>query len=275
APTGDITVPVGSLKAPIATTEFSLDLNLDASATAGPPPSVYSTSIEAFDSLGNSHIVTAAFTKTATANQWGYSISVPDADLTAPGTPTTGTITFDANGQLIAPLVTDPAPALVITGLKDGASDMNISWKLFDSLTPRLTQFSQPSASSALAQDGSGAANLVRVGLANGGKILAQYSNGQQVVVGQLAMVTVRNPDSLIAAGNSNYQLSARTAVPAIGLPDTGGRGSVLGGTVEASTVDIAREFTNLIIYQRGYQANARMVTTVDELSQETINLKR
>ncbi|MEP7355265.1 MAG: flagellar hook-basal body complex protein, partial [Acidobacteriota bacterium] len=164
---------------------------------------------------------------------------------------------------------------LAATGLTDGASDMNVTWNLYDGPTARLTQFSQPSASSALAHNGSAAANLVSVGLANGGKILAQYSNGQQVVVGQMAMATVRNPESLIAAGNSNFQLSAATALPAIGLPNTGGRGSVLGGTVEASTVDIAREFTNLIIYQRGYQANARMVTTVDQLSQETIALKQ
>ena len=68
---------------------------------------------------------------------------------------------------------------------------------------------------------------------------------------------------------------SAITAIPAIGLPDSGGRGSILGGSIESSTVDIAREFTNLIVFQRGYQANARVVTTVDELSQDTINLKR
>ena len=275
APIGDITVPVGSLKAPIATTKFSVDLNLDASATAGPPADVFSTSVEVFDSLGNSHIITTRFTKTTNANEWDYSLSFPDSDLTAPGTPVTGTITFDAGGQMTSPAITDPPLVLNAAGLKDGAADMNISWSLFDGQTPRITQFSQPSASSALAQDGSAAANLVRVGLANGGKILAQYSNGEQVVVGQVAMATVRNPESLIAAGNSTFQLSARTAVPAVGLPDTGGRGSVLGGTVEASTVDIAREFTNLIVYQRGYQANARIITTVDDISQETINLKR
>jgi flagellar hook protein FlgE len=75
--------------------------------------------------------------------------------------------------------------------------------------------------------------------------------------------------------GNNNYQVSARTASPAIGPSETGGRGSILGGAIEYSTVDIAREFTNLIVLQRGYQANSRVVTTVDELSQETINLKR
>jgi flagellar hook protein FlgE len=274
-PIGDITVPVGSLKPPIATTSFSIDLNLDASATDGPPADAFSTSVEIFDSLGNSHIITTRFTKTATANEWDYSLSFPDGDLTAPGTPVTGTVTFDANGVMTSPAITDPPLTLAVTGLADGASDLNIEWKLFEGSTPRITQFSQPSASSALAQDGSAAANLVRVGLGNGGKILAQYSNGQQVIVGQVAMATVRNPESLIASGHSTFQLSARTALPAVGLPDTGGRGSVLGGTVEASTVDIAREFTNLIIYQRGYQANARMITTVDDISQETINLKR
>ena len=126
-----------------------------------------------------------------------------------------------------------------------------------------------------LASVGLPAAQLVGVGIGDGGVILAQYSNGQQSVIGQLAMASIRNPESLIAVGNNNYQLSARSALPAVGVPGTGGRGTILGGAVENSTVDIAREFTNLIVLQRGYQANARVVTTVDELSQETINLKR
>jgi flagellar hook protein FlgE len=75
--------------------------------------------------------------------------------------------------------------------------------------------------------------------------------------------------------GDNNYQASGETALPAIGVPGTGGRGTVIGGAVESSTTDIAREFTNLIVYQRAYQANARVVTTVDQLSQETINLKQ
>jgi flagellar hook protein FlgE len=113
------------------------------------------------------------------------------------------------------------------------------------------------------------------VGIGNGGTVLAQYSNGQQLVVAQLAMASIRNPESLLSVGENSYGLSARSALPAIGLPGTGGRGAILGGAVEQSTVDIAREFTNLIVFQRGYQANARVITSVDELSQETINLKR
>jgi flagellar hook protein FlgE len=274
-PVADITVPVGSLKEPTPTDTVSVDFNLDATATAGPPPGTFATSMQVFDSLGNSHIIKFDFTKTTTANQWTYSLSFPDADVTAPITPVTGTLTFDGNGKLTSPLPTDPSPLLTVTGLNDGASDMNLTWNFFNGTTPRMTQFSQPSATSALAQNGSPPANLVRVGLADGGQIIAQYSSGAQVVVGQVAMATIRNPESLLAAGNSNYGLSARSALPAVGLPNSGGRGQVLGGDVEASTVDIAREFTNLIVFQRGYQANTRVITTVDELSQDTINLKR
>ena len=93
--------------------------------------------------------------------------------------------------------------------------------------------------------------------------------------MGLLAIASIRNPQSLIAAGNNNFQASAKTALPAIGLPDSGGRGKVVGGSLEASTVDIAKEFTNLIVYQRGYQVNSRVVTTADDISQETVNLKR
>jgi flagellar hook protein FlgE len=272
---GDIVVPVGSLKPPSPSTAFSFDMNLTSAATAGPPPTQFSSSIEVFDSLGANHLVTVSFTKNATPGQWDYAISVPDADVTSPVTPATGTLTFDSNGKLSDPPAAGPLPALTISGLANGASDMTLNWQLYDGTTPRVTQFAQPSAVSANAQDGSPAAQLIRVGLDDGGRILAQYSDGQQIMVGQLAMASIRNPESLVAVGNNNYQLSARSALPAVGTPGTGGRGTILGGAVEFSTVDIAREFTNLIVLQRGYQANTRVVTTVDELSQETINLKR
>ncbi len=277
APVGDIVVPVGTLKPPKVTTTASLDMNLNAAGDpADPATGTFSRTLEVYDSLGNSHMLTFTFTKDATTgNLWHYSIAVPDADLNSAFTPVTGDLTFDATGQLSSPAATDPMPQIAITGLKDGAADMNITWNLYDGTTPRITQFSQPSAVSANAQNGAPPANLIRVGLGDGGKILAGYSDGEQEVVGQVAMALVRNPESLIAVGNNNYALSARSALPAVGLPNTGGRGNILGGAVEASTVDIAKEFTNLIVLQRGYQANARVVTTVDELSQETINLKR
>jgi flagellar hook protein FlgE len=275
----DIVVPVGTLKTPIATTEFSSDLNLNAAAVSGQPDGTFSTPTEVIDSLGYSHVITITFTKTATAGEWDYEVTIPGADVgsTDPSVSlATGTITFDENGRMVTPDPTAPSVEIDVAGLADGAADMAIDWWLYTkSGTPRLTQFAQPSAVSANAQNGSASASLARVGLADGGKIVAQYSNGEQRIVGQLALASIRNAESLIAMGNNNFQASAKTALAAIGLPETGGRGAIIGGAIESSTVDIAREFTNLIVFQRGYQANSRVITTVDELSQETINLKR
>ncbi|HKW96628.1 MAG TPA: flagellar hook protein FlgE [Bryobacteraceae bacterium] len=279
-PIGSITVPVGTLQAPLTTTEFSLDMNLNAAAAVGSTDATFSTPIQVIDSLGTSHVVTVTFTKTG-GGAWDYSVSIPGEDLTAgtPGTPTvltTGTINFDSSGILTTPPAASGPIAISAAGLTDGAADLNVNWNLYDSnQQPRLTQFAQLSAVSADAQDGRPAAQLVRVGLSDGGQILAQYSNGQQTVVGQVAMASVRNPDTLIAVGNNNYEASSLTALPAIGVPNTGGRGRILGGQLEASTVDIAQEFTNMIVYQRGYEANGKVVNTADQLSQDTMNLIR
>jgi flagellar hook protein FlgE len=276
-PIGNIVVPTGGLQAPAPTTKLTADLNLNASAAAD-ATSDFSTPVTVYDSLGNSHVLTIGFEKTA-ANTWSYQVSVPGADVSAgtAGTPfnipsASGTLKFDTNGNLTSPAAGSPI-SIAIPGLNDGASDMNISWDPYNNGAPRITQFGQPSASSASGQDGSAAAQLVHVGLADGGQIVAQFSDGVQDVVGQVALASIRNPSTLIAAGNNSFQLSALTANPSIGSPGTGGRGSIVGGAVEASTVDIATEFTNLIVYQRGYEANAHVVTTADQLSQDTINL--
>lgn len=278
-PIGDIMVPVGSVKPPIATGGFTLDLNLDASAPVG-ASSNWSTPIKVYDSLGAPHILTVNFQKTDT-NEWKYDVTIPgtEVDGQAAGPyaipEATGTVTFDENGKLPVPPTGSPIKVKV-SGLVSGGADLNLDWDLYSAAeTGRITQFGQPSALSANSQDGSPAAQVIRVGLGDGGRVLAQYSDGQQVEVGQVAMASIRNPESLIAMGNNNFQLSAKSATPALGTAGTGGRGSIVGGALEFSTVDIAREFTNLIVLQRGYQANSRVVTTVDELSQDTINLKR
>ena len=116
---------------------------------------------------------------------------------------------------------------------------------------------------------------MLKVAIADGGKILASYSDGKTLAVGQLALVSFRNPDSLIPVGDNNFQVGADTSAPVIGLPETGGRGKILGSALEASNVDLAREFTNLMVYQRGYQANAKVITTMDDLTQATLNLKQ
>jgi flagellar hook protein FlgE len=276
SPVNDIVIPTGTLKEPKVTTEVQFDMNLNALAQNAVPSDVFSTSIQVFDALGAPHTLRVEFSKSATPNEWDYSITIPNGDVTTPIPPVTGTLTFDGQGALVSPAVGDPAPSIAITGLNNGAADMTIEWNLFSpNGLPNITQFAQSSSVATNSQDGEPASQLIRVSIANGGNVLAQYSNGDQRVVGQLAMASIRNPESLISVGENTFQLSASTALPAVGLPGTGGRGQIVGSAIENSTVDITREFTNLIVLQRGYQANARIVTTVDELSQETINLKR
>ncbi|MGE5645485.1 MAG: flagellar hook protein FlgE [Acidobacteriota bacterium] len=277
-PIGKIVVPVGDLKAPIATTACSVDLNLNAAAVNGAPEGTYSTPLLAIDSLGVSHTLTVTFTKSTNANEWDYSVTIPGADVGAAGPQelVTGTLTFDSYGHLTDPPLAAGTVPLAITGLASGAADMNIDWQLYNPAgAARITQYNQISSPTANAQNGSAPAALTKVGIADGGQILASYSNGTQRVVGLLAVASIRNPQSLIAVGNNNFLASEATALPAIGSSNTGGRGKVVGASLEYSTVDIAKEFTNLIVYQRAYQVNSRVVTTADEMSQETVNLKR
>jgi flagellar hook protein FlgE len=278
-PISDIVVPVGTLKPPKATSSFSVDLNLDAAAAEG---KTFSTPAKVYDSFGNEHVLTATFTRGASPGSWDVSVAIPGEDVSggtkgvpSPVNTSPASITFDSSGVLTDPAAPDGI-ALDAIQLADGAADLQLVWGLYTSdNVPRITQFSQSSAVSANEQDGWAAAQLTRVAVADGGKVMAQYSNGETTQVGQLALASIRNPESLIAVGDNNYQVGARTASPAVGMPQTGGRGQVIGGAIEYSTTDIAREFTNLIVFQRGYQANSRVITTVDELSQETINLKR
>jgi flagellar hook protein FlgE len=274
APVSNIVIPVGSLESPVATTTVSADLNLNSAANSD-NTSTFSTPVTIFDSLGSSHVLTLSFTKTS-PNNWTYTATLPSGDLVDPTTAqvATGNLVFTQNGTLDLTQTTTPV-TFQMPALADGAtSGGTVTWNLTESNgSGAITQYDQPSASSSSSQDGQAASQLVNVGLGNGGVILAQYSDGQQVTVGQVAVASIRNPDSLVAVGNNNFMLSEASAAPNIGVPGTGGRGTIQGGSIEASNVDIATEFTDLIVYQRGYEANGKVVTTADTLSQDTINL--
>jgi flagellar hook protein FlgE len=122
-------------------------------------------------------------------------------------------------------------------------------------------------------QDGFAAGQVSQVSIQNGGLVVANYTNGQQVTVGQLAVASIANPTSLLQVGDNNLQASAATAQAAIGASGTGGNGTVQGGSLEASNTDMAAEFTQLLTYERSYQAASRVITTSDTLAQETVNL--
>ncbi len=273
-PVSNIVIPVGSLEKPIATTTVSANLNLNSVANAD-STSTFSTPISIYDTLGTSHVLTLSFVKTG-PNAWTYTATLPPADLADPTTAqvATGNLVFNTDGSLDLTQTTNPVQ-FTLPAFADGATPGGqVTWSLTEANgAGAITQYDQPSASSSSSQNGQAASQLVNVGLANGGAILAQYSDGQQVTVGQVALASIRNPDSLIAVGNNNFMLSEASAAPNIGVPGTGGRGNIQGGSIEASNVDIATEFTNLIVYQRGYEANGKVVSTADTLSQDTINL--
>jgi len=277
---GNITIPSGALQPPVATTSMSISMNLNAAATVGGTTGTFTTPITVYDSLGNSHVLTMTFTETA-SNSWTYAVTIPGADVKAgtAGSPyaipnATGTLTFDANGNLLTPAAANSPIAIKVPGLTDGANDLAVNWSLYNTDgTPNITQFATPTAVATESQDGEAAAQLTHISLSNGGEILAQFSNGQQLAVAQLALASIRNPDSMTSVGDNNFQVSAQTAIPAIGTPNTGGRGNILSGSLESSTVDIAQEFTNLITFQRSYEASAKVITTTDTLTQDTINL--
>jgi flagellar hook protein FlgE len=270
---GNINIPVGAVFPATATSKMTMDVNLDSGAAKG---DVVTAPIEVIDSQGGSHVLTASFTK-ADVNKWSYTVTIPAADLKTGGTTSvaTGSLVFDSSGQLTSPAAgTDPS--VKIAGLANGAADMTVDWNLYNTAgTGRLTQFAQTSGLSTSTQDGTAAGQITSVALTDGGLLVAKYSNGQQTTVAQLAVAAVRNPDTLKAVGNNNLQASVDTAPPAIGTANSGGRGKVIGGAIEASTVDIAHEFTELITMQRSYQANSKVITTTDQLMQDTLNMKQ
>jgi flagellar hook protein FlgE len=255
---------------------MTISANLNASSATG---TTFATPIQVVDSLGATHTLTATYTKTG-PNAWSYAVTIPGEDTKTgtAGTPVsigTGTFTFDAKGNLTSPAAGTPETLKTTGGLASGANDLNIAWSLYDaSGTPTITQYAQTSASSATTQDGLQAAQVTGVTLANGGILMASYSSGKQVAIAQVALASIGNPNSLISVGNNDYHLGADTQTPSVGVAQTGDRGQILGGSLEASNVDLATEFTNLIVYQRGYQANSKVITTLDQISQTLLALQ-
>jgi flagellar hook protein FlgE len=273
-PPSAITIALGTSLPPKATAELSITANLDSQAATD---ATFATAAQIFDSLGAAHTVTFTFTKTG-ASDWDWSATIPAEDTggTSTDPPTeigSGTFTFDSSGVLSSP--TDDA-TLSIAGLVNGAADQDITFDIIDpSGNPRFTGYAAPSSVAANTQDGYSSAVLRDINIDSDGVIRGIFDNGQVKPLAQLALANFSNVEGLLKYTGSTFVTSPTSGEPSIGIPGTGGRGTVNGSSLELSNVDIAEQFTSLIIAQRGYQANSRVINTTDQLYQEAINLIR
>lgn len=186
----------------------------------------------------------------------------------------TTNLTFDSNGKLTSP--TGNVTGITASGLADGASNLKFNWDLYNSANaPLLTQVASTSGTSNISQDGWGSGSLNSYSIGSDGTITGSFSNGQNAPLGQIALANFANVQGLDRTGNNDFSATLASGAAAVGAPGTGGLGTVSGGSLELSNVDIATEFSALIVAQRDYEANANTITTFNQVMQDTINMKQ
>lgn len=269
-----INIPIGQSTTAKETDNIVLAGNLDSTAATyslGPPEvgGKAAVGLTVVDSLGKAHTVTLTFTKLAGAGQWAYAATEADAAITS--ATLAGTITFSAAGAFVS--ATD-GTLEVDHASPPGATDQTAANQINIDFT-RMTGLATTSEATMTSQDGSVAGTLIAFKLGNSGEVVGVYSNGQSKNLGQLAVASFLNPGGLTRAGGNLFEESASSGAAAVGTPGTSGRGTASAGNLESSNVDLSKEFTNMIIGQRGFQANARVVSTSDEMLQELVNLRR
>ncbi|MDQ2650659.1 MAG: flagellar hook protein FlgE [Actinomycetota bacterium] len=257
----DLSMPLGQTLAPSATTSMALGGNLDASSPIG---QAVVTAIKVYDQLGTPISVSASFTRTA-ANTWDFAV-----DTNGDGTfEAAGSLAFDGStGALLSP---NPSITMLSGNFPGGITvDLGAPGS-----ANALTQFAGETSVAAISQDGYDLGSLQSFAIGQDGIVTGVFSNGRNRPLGRIALGSFTNPMGLEKAGGSLFRPTVNSGLANIGVAGAGGRGTLLGSTLEMSNVDLAREFTNLIIAQRGFQANSRVITASDELLQDLVNLKR
>jgi flagellar hook protein FlgE len=243
-----------------STLTSSVDGNRTSTAVTG--------TLTIFDSLGNSHSLTLKFTKLSN-NVWAWNGSMPSGSGTLNGN--SGTITFSADGEIASMSPTTPTLSYSPSG---GAGAQNIALD-FGTAFSGITQTSSNSSISPLSQNGMASASLMNVNVDQNGKVVGVFSNGQSKDLAQLMLANFTNLNGLTSSGNNLYQVSANSGDPTINEAGAASRTTIQSGSLEQSNVDLSQEFTRMIVSQRGFQANARIITTSDSLLQEITNLVR
>ena len=240
----DLRVPAGTTMAAVASTASDLKGNLDQAAEVGTTRTITE---KLYDAVGNERTLTTTFTKDAA----GWTVAATDGTATVGAQP----LVFDAAGALTSP-----------TSLTLGAVTVDLS---------TVTGYSGLDTVQSGGQDGQAAGTLLSFSLGADGTITGAFSNGLKQTIGRIALGSFTNPAGLEKAGGSLYRTTVNSGGAQVGTAGTGGRGSLAGSALEMSNVDLSSEFTSLIVAQRGFQANSRIITTSDEVLNELVNLKR
>jgi len=217
---------------------------------------VVSTAV--YDSLGNSHTITLNLARTEN-NTWTWTASGVD-------TTGSGTLTFDSNGVIQS----GASSGTISVGAQGGASSLSIMPNFAS-----VTQYADPSTMVHTKQDGYANGALSTYSIDSNGEILGIYTNGLNQRLGQISVAAFNNPGGLLKISDSMFVASNNSGAAQIGQASTGGRGSLSAGTLEMSNVDVAQEFANMIIYERGFQANSKVISAGDDMLQTLVNMKR
>ena len=272
-----------------ATKEVKLDLNLDSRMEANKKfdikdpysTSHYSTGVEMYDSQGNKHLLSLFFNKTAD-RQWEYKGLVDGKEVTGGeegklSQVCTGKLEFTVDGKLDSNTMTSSNFNFKGGALQGQEIKINFGDAIKDGGKgiDGTKQYGKNSDLISWHQDGAAAGTITNLSFSDEGVLTAVYSNGQAQDLAQIALAKFENPEAMFKVGNNRLKESRDSGTPSIGGPGTAGRGKLFAKSLERSTVDLATEFVNMIQNQRGFQANAKTITTTDELLNEVIQLKR
>ncbi|MDD0852655.1 flagellar hook protein FlgE [Halobacteriovorax sp. GB3] len=291
---GDITNKLGPIKLgnttipAEATKEVKVNMNLDSRAEIkqfdiNDPDNTsnFSNSITVYDNVGTARLVSVYYNKQAD-NTWTYRALVDGSDASGgeDGKFTemaSGTLSFNAKGQLQEEVEGSNS----FNFNKGAAQDQKIKFDFGVSITEggdgldASTQYGSESAVARHTQDGSSAATLGSLSFNDNGVLTAVYDNGVARDISQIAVAKFENNEALFKVGKNLFKESRQSGQAAMGKPGEGGRGEVLSKSIELSNVDIANEFVNLMTASRNFQANAKTLTTADQMLQEVLNIKR
>jgi flagellar hook protein FlgE len=288
-----VQIPLGQTSPANATTTVTVNGNLDASAPAFDPGSASTVdaldptqrslpqnatsykdmSISVYDSLGNTQQLKVTMWKTG-ANTWDWTVDPSSMNISAAGVTTSGThpITFNPDGTI------DTSNGFTAPEIKftpsDGAADVDLKLNLGNG-SNGLTQFAGSANAVMANQDGYAEGTMQNFTIDNTGTIVGSFTNGTTQVLGQVALADFNNPSGLVRTGDNMYNTTANSGAAVVGYAGEGSTSTIASGNLEMSNVDLAQQFTDMIVAQRGFQADSKVITTSDQMLQDLVQLKQ